>query len=114
MSENEPNDDRVSPLDWASDVMWAADRWHLKRLDGKTKGRIPNTAPEGISQRRYGLWRLFKENTQEMRSLVPRALAITLKSTGRDDDEEMVAIEEAEIRRIEKIYAAALKEAAGV
>ena len=106
-----PEDAVASPLEWATDVMWASERRHLKTLS-KTGGRPSKKCPPGVSQRRYGLWLLFKDDSQEMRALVPRALAIALKSTSRDDDEELLAAEEIDVAKMRAILDRALVEAA--
>ena len=45
-------------------------------------------------------------------NLVTRAIAIIREHTGRDDDEEIAAMEEMEVAKMWKIYDAALVEAA--
>lgn len=106
------DDDTLSPLEWAEDVMWASKRIHLSRLDGKTKGRPPKHAPEGVSANRFALWQFGQENQKEMiTNLVPRALAIKKEFAGRDNNEVLRQTESLQIEKMRGILTAALAEA---
>jgi len=105
----------ISPVGWAEDVLWAADRANLKRLDGKTKGRPPSKPPPGVTDRQFSLWRYGREDMKSlMTQLVPKAIAILQKQSTRDDDESFRAEEEIEIEKMKAILTAAIKEAASL
>jgi hypothetical protein len=104
-------DSIMSPREWAEDVLWAAERIHLKRLDSGKKGRPSKTAPPGISPNRYALWQFGCENQKEMlTNLVPRAFSIQKDLGGRDQNEALIEKETIEIGKMKRLLRAAINE----